>query len=177
MFWNQGSLLCSTASQWSLTWTRSGTCTFYLTEQVGWRSGKRSRPAFGWSPARNFTRAMVMLIEVFRCIFFQSLQTGIRYRLGQGQPFPSLHIDAIGLQPGIHQTPYVSKIRFKSILTLTARGHPNVPPGFPAKRLYVSTTHLCQACYMHGPSHRRWFVNPDYLVHKQFTPYFQYSVL
>jgi len=62
-----------------------------------------------------------MLNEIFSCIFFQSLQTRIRYRLGQDQPFPSLHIDAIGLQPGIHQTLYVSKIRFKCILTLTAR--------------------------------------------------------
>ena len=28
-----------------------------------------------------------MLTETFRCIFFQSLQTAIRYRLGQDQPF------------------------------------------------------------------------------------------
>lgn len=30
-----------------------------------------------------------MLTEIFRCIFFQSLQTAIRYRLGQDQPFPN----------------------------------------------------------------------------------------
>jgi len=61
MFWRQGSLLCSTACQWTLTSTRPVMCTFYLTEQVGWRSGKCCRPAFGGSPAPIFTRTMVML--------------------------------------------------------------------------------------------------------------------
>jgi len=60
-FWNLGSLLCLTACQWSITSTRQVTCTIYLTEQVGWRSGKCSRPAFGGSPAPIFTRTMVMM--------------------------------------------------------------------------------------------------------------------
>jgi hypothetical protein len=95
IFWNQGSLPCPAACQWSLTYITSVMCTFYFTDQV---EGAVNAINLHSEEARLDSWPGHWLCWDLSLFVFQSLSPTEDIRTNS---FQTLYIDGTGLQPGI----------------------------------------------------------------------------